>query len=160
MRISDWSSDVCSSDLYQSENVKGGKQLSAAIYSKDAVDTDGSGANPVRLIFRDHPGWGTSSYLVLQAGDFDCYGGCRVKVKVDDAEPKSMSALRPATDEATAMSINDEPGLWRMPDGATPVTVGFRVQARGTPRAGVEIPGVAIGHGQCWELEGIFRYDL
>src|SRR3546814_12712846 len=117
MRISDWSSDVCSSDLirphydeakakaaaadeaarvaalwsYQSENVKGGKQLSAAIYSEDAVDTDGSGANPVRLIFRDHPGWGTSSYLVLQAGDFDCYGGCRVQVKVDDAEPKSMS---------------------------------------------------------------------
>src|SRR3546814_418504 len=84
---------------YQSENVKGGKQLSAAIYSEDAVDTDGSGANPVRLIFRDHPGWGTSSYLVLQAGDFDCYGGCRVKVKVDDAEPKSMSALRPDTDE-------------------------------------------------------------
>src|SRR3546814_7288528 len=38
---------------YQSENAKGGKQLSAAIYSEDAVDTDGSGANPVRLIFRD-----------------------------------------------------------------------------------------------------------
>src|SRR5690606_17622644 len=82
---------------YQSEDVKGGEQLSAAIYSKEPVDTDGSGANPVRLIFRDHPGWGTSSYLVLQAGDFDCYGGCRVKVAVDDAEPKSMSALRPDT---------------------------------------------------------------
>src|SRR3546814_11379121 len=110
MRISDWSSDVCSSDL------KGGKQLSAAIYSEDAVDTDGSGANPVRLIFRDHPGWGTSSYLVLQAGDFDCYGGCRVKVKVDDAEPKSMSALRPDTDEATAIVLNDEHGLGRVPE--------------------------------------------
>src|SRR3546814_3778931 len=83
-----------------------------------------SGANPVRLIFRDQPGWGTSSYLVLQAGDFDCYGGCRVKVKVDDAEPKSMSALRPDTDEATAMFINDEHGLGGVLDGATQVSVG------------------------------------
>ena len=127
---------------YQSENVKGGKQLSAAIYSKEAVDTDGSGANPVRLIFRDHPDWGTSSYLVLQAGDFDCYGGCRVKVKVDDAEPKSMSALRPDTDEATAMFINDEQGLWRMLDGATQVSVEFPVKAGGTRTAVFEVAGL------------------
>ena len=40
---------------YGVETVKGGKQLSAAIYSKDDVDTDGSGARTVRLIFRDHP---------------------------------------------------------------------------------------------------------
>ena len=127
---------------YQSEDVKGGKQLSAAIYSKDAVDTDGSGANPVRLIFRDHPDWGTSSYLVLQAGDFDCYGGCRVKVKIDDAEPKSMSALRPDTDEATAMFINDEHGLWRMLDGATQVSVEFPVKAGGTRTAVFEVAGL------------------
>src|SRR3546814_120237 len=127
---------------YQSENVKGGKQLSAAIYSEDAVDTDGSGANPVRLIFRDHPGWGTSSYLVLQAGDFACYGGCRVKVKVDDAEPKSMSALRPDTDEATAMFINDEHGLWGMLDGATQVSVEFPVKAGGTRTAVFEVAGL------------------
>src|SRR5690606_34378540 len=127
---------------YQSEAVKGGEQLSAAIYSKEAVDTDGSGANPVRLIFRDHPGWGTSSYLVLQAGDFDCYGGCRVKVKVDDAEPKSMSALRPDTDEATAMFINDEHGLWRMFEGATQVSVEFPVKAGGTRTAVFEVAGL------------------
>ncbi|MFC3716535.1 hypothetical protein ACFONC_10250 [Luteimonas soli] len=127
---------------YQSEDVKGGKQLSAAVYSKDAVDTDGSGANPVRLIFRDHPDWGTSSYLVLQAGDFDCYGGCRVKVKVDDAEPKSMSALRPDTDEATAMFINDEHGLWRMFEGATQVSIEFPVKAGGTRTAVFEVAGL------------------
>lgn len=127
---------------YQSEDVKGGKQLSAAIYSKDAVDTDGSGANPVRLIFRDHPDWGTSSYLVLQAGDFDCYGGCRVKVKVDDADPKSMSALRPDTDEATAMFINDEHGLWRMLDGATRVSIEFPVKAGGKRTAVFEVAGL------------------
>src|SRR3546814_6683877 len=112
------------------------------MYSEDAVDTDGSGANPVRPIFRDHPGWGTSSYLVLQAGDFDCYGGCRVKVKVDDAELKPMSALRPDTDEATAMFINDEHGLWRMLDGATPVSVAFPVKAGGTRTEGLEVAGL------------------
>jgi len=127
---------------YQSESVKGGKQLSAAIYSKEPVDTDGSGANPVRLIFRDHPTWGTSSYLVLQAGDFACRGGCRVKVEVDDAGQKSMAALRPDTDEAIAMFINDESGLWRMLDGATRVSVQFPVEAGGTRTAVFEVAGL------------------
>ena len=127
---------------YQTENVKGGQQLSAAIYSKDAVDTDGSGANPVRLIFRDHPTWGTSSYLVLQAGDFACYGGCRVKVKVDDTAQKSMSALRPDTDEAVAMFINDEQALWRMLKDAKQVSVEFPVKAGGTRTAVFEVAGL------------------
>jgi hypothetical protein len=127
---------------YQAEDVKGGKQLSAAIYSKDAVDTDGSGANPVRLIFRDHPTWGTSSYLVLQAGDFACYGGCKVKVKVDDAAPKSMSALRPDTDEAVAMFINDEHALWRMLKDAKQVAIEFPVKAGGTRTAVFEVAGL------------------
>lgn len=127
---------------YQTENVKGGQQLSAAIYSKDPVDTDGSGANPVRLIFRDHPSWGKSSYLVLQAGDFKCYGGCKVKVKIDDAAPKSMAALRPDTDEATAMFINDERALWRMTKGAKTLSVEFPVKAGGTRTAVFEVAGL------------------
>src|SRR3546814_6308201 len=71
-----------------------------------------------------------------------CYGGCRVKVKVDDAEPKSMSALRPDTDEATAMFINDEHGLWGMLDGATQVSVEFPVKAGGTRTAVFEVAGL------------------
>ena len=54
----------------------GGLQRSAMIYSKDPVDLDGSGAKPVQLVFRDHPKWKRSSYLVLQASDFRCAGGC------------------------------------------------------------------------------------
>lgn len=127
---------------YQTENVKGGAQLSAAIYSRDAVDTDGSGANPVRLIFRDHPTWGTSSYLVLQAGDFACRGGCRVKVAIDDAAPKSMSALRPDTDDAIAMFINDEHALWRMLKDATRVSIEFPVKAGDTRTAVFEVAGL------------------
>jgi hypothetical protein len=136
---------------YQAQEVKGGQQLSAAIYSKDEVDSDGSGAHPVRLIFRDHPTWGTSSYLVLQAGDFACYGGCKVKVKVDDAAPKSMSALRPDTDEAVAMFINDEHALWRMLKDAKQVAVEFPVKAGGTRTAVFEVAGLDRGKLPGWD---------
>lgn len=136
---------------YNVEKVKGGEQLSAAIYSKDGVDTDGSGANPVRLIFRDHPSWGKSSYLVLQAGDFDCYGGCRVAVTVDDGEPKRMSALRPDTDEATAMFINDERALWRMLDGAQRVSVEFPTKAVGRKTAVFEVAGLDRARLPGWD---------
>lgn len=136
---------------YNTENVKGGQQLSAAIYSKEDVDTDGSGAKPVRLIFRDNPAWGRSSYLVLQAGDFDCYGGCKVKVKVDDAAPKTMAALRPKTDEAIAMFINDERALWRMTKGAKLIVIEFPVQAGGMRSAAFEVAGLDRSKLPKWE---------
>ncbi|HEY4530897.1 MAG TPA: hypothetical protein VIG97_11345 [Luteimonas sp.] len=127
---------------YNSEPVKGGNQLSAAIFSKENVDSDGSGAKPVRLIFRDHPEWGRSSYLVMQAGDFDCYGACRVAVTVDDAAPVRMAANRPDTDEAIAMFIDDEKALWRMIDGAGRLVVEYPVKAGGTRTAEFEVGGL------------------
>jgi hypothetical protein len=98
---------------YQAEPVKGGSQLSASIFAKDNVDVDGSGPTQVRLIFRDHPSWGKSSYMVLQKGDFDCYRGCRVKV-VADGKAHSLPASRPKTDEAIAMFIDDRKALWKL----------------------------------------------
>lgn len=132
---------------YQTEAVAGGKQLSAAIYAKDNVDTDGSGAgtaskHQVRLIFRDHPEWGRSSYLTLEAGDFDCYGGCKVKVAADDAAAKPMAASRPKTDEAIAMFIEDERALWRLADAATVLRIEFPVKAGGTRTAVFEVGGL------------------
>ena len=127
---------------YNTEPVKGGNQLSAAIFSREGVDSDGSGKKPVRLIFRDHPDWGRSSYLVMQAGDFDCYGACRVSVAVDDAAPVRMAANRPDTDEAIAMFIDDERALWRMIDGAKRLTVEYPVKAGGTRTVGFEVGGL------------------
>lgn len=127
---------------YQTEAVKGGSQRSAAIYAKQPLDVDGSGAKPVRLIFRDHPEWGRSSYLTLEAGDFDCYGGCRVKVKVDDAAPRPMAASRPKTDEAIAMFIEDERALWRLAKDARVLAVEFPVKAGGTRTAVFEVGGL------------------
>ncbi len=78
---------------YDEFSMSGGVQRTAAIYAKDTVDVDGTGPTAVRLIFRDHPSWGRSSYLVLQTGDFDCYGGCKVQVKIDDKPAKAMAGL-------------------------------------------------------------------
>ena len=128
---------------YDKEAVKGGTQLSASIYSRDGVDT-GGGAQPVRLIFRDHPSWGTSSYLVLQAGDFDkaCYGHCKVMVTVDDQAPKAMAANRPNTDEAIAMFIDDYKGLWKLAKSAKVLTIEFPVQGYGKKTAVFETAGL------------------
>ena len=123
-------------------SAKGGDQLSAAIYSKQAVDVGGGAAYPGRLIFRDHPEWGRSSYLVLENGDFDCYGGCKVQVKLDDQAPKAMAASRPKTDEAIAMFIEDERALWRMTRGAKTMTIEFPAKAGGKRTAVFEVGGV------------------
>lgn len=135
---------------YNIETVDGGRQLSAAIYASDDLDTDGSGARPVRLIFRDHPAWGDSSYLVLQAGDFRCGGGCRVQVKVDDAAPKAMAATRPDTKEAIALFIEDERALWRMTRDAKLLAIEFPVRAGGTRTAVFEIAGLDRGKLPDW----------
>lgn len=123
---------------YGNEPAGKGSQLSASIYSQEPVDT-GGGAQPVRLIFRDHPEWGTSSYLVLEAGDFNCYAGCKVKVKADDAAPRPMAATRPKTDEAIAMFIEDEKALWKLARDAKVIEIEFPVKAGGTRTAVFEV---------------------
>ena len=136
---------------YNRQPVKGGTQVSASIYAKDKVDVDGRGAKPVQLIFRDHPGWGRSAYLVLQSGDFNCYGGCKLKVKLDDAAPKSMAGLRPKTDEAIAMFIEDERALWRMTKATKLLSIEFPVKAGGTRTAIFEVGGLDRSRMPGWD---------
>jgi len=129
---------------YNVQAVKGGQQRSAAIYARDDLDVDGRGAKPVQLIFRDHPDWGRSSYLVLRSGDFAraCYRRCQVTVTVDDTAPRNMSAFRPDTDEAIAMFINDDKALWRRIREAKILRIEFQVRD-GTRRTAVfEIAGL------------------
>ena len=136
---------------YNRQPVKGGTQVSASIFAKDKVDVDGSGTKPVQLIFRDHPSWGRSAYLVLQAGDFNCYRGCKVKVKLDDAAPKSMVGLRPKTDEAIAMFIEDERALWRMTKGTKLVSIEFPIKTGGTRTAIFEVGGLDRSRMPGWD---------
>jgi hypothetical protein len=128
---------------YDDVVVKGrGTQKTASIYAKDRVDVDGGGKKPVRLIFRDHPEWGRSAYLVLEAGDFRCPGGCKVQVEADGAAAKAMAATRPKTDEAIAMFIEDERGLWRLARKAKTIAITFPVKAGGTRTAVFEVGGL------------------
>ena len=126
---------------YGNEPVKGGSQLSAAIYAKENVDTDGSGAKPVRLIFRDHPDWGRSAYLVLEAGDFDCYSGCRLNVTAD-GKVHTLPGSRPKTDEAIAMFIEDHRALWRLAKASKQLAIEFPTRAVGKRTAEFDVGGL------------------
>lgn len=126
---------------YGEEPVKGGTQLSAAIYSQEPVDTDGGGAHPVRLIFRDHPGWGRSAYLVLEAGDFDCYAGCRLKV-VADGKTHALPGSRPKTDEAIAMFIDDHKALWKLAKASKQLSIEFPTKGVGRKTVDFEVGGL------------------
>ncbi len=139
---------------YQREpQASGGAQISAAIYGKDNVRTDDGSARPVRLIFRDHPEWGTSAYLTLETGDFDCYSGCHLKVTLDDAEPVTMDGSRPDTDEAIAMFIEDEKALWRHAIAADVLSIEFPVKAGGTRTAVFETRGLDPSRLPKWPQE-------
>ena len=126
---------------YGNEPVKGGAQRSAAIYARDNVDVDGSGARPVRLIFRDHPDWGRSAYLVLEAGDFDCYSGCRLKVTAD-GKVRTLPGSRPKTDEAIAMFIDDHRALWRLATSSQRLAIEFPTRGVGKRTAEFDVGGL------------------
>ncbi len=126
---------------YVDSPVTGGHQLSASLYSQEPVDTDGSGVHPVQLIFRDHPSWGRSAYLVLEAGDFDCYKGCQLKV-VADGKTHTLPGSRPNTDEAIAMFIDDYKTLWKLAKTSKQVSIEFPTQSVGKRRVDFEVGGL------------------
>ncbi|MCL7715015.1 hypothetical protein [Stenotrophomonas mori] len=138
---------------YNQVAAQGGTQRSAAIYSKDPVDVDGSGPRPVQLVFRDHPEWKRHAYLVLPAGDFarTCYRRCQVSVAVDGQAARPMAAYRPDTDEAIAMFITDNRGLWRQASKAGSIEIGFPVKAGGERRAVFEVGGLDGGQMPGWD---------
>lgn len=143
-------------DLWSYQETAPGKmhQVTAAIRSVGDVDTDGSGARPVRLIFRDHESWGRSSYLVIEKGDFDCYGKCTVQVTVDDGAPKPMAGRRPPTDEAIAMFVNDWQALWGLTRGAKRIQIEFPVKAGGTRTAAFDVAGLDGSKMPGWDDAG------
>ena len=128
-----------------------GEQRSAAIFSSEPVDTGRASPATVQLVIRDHPEWKRSAYLVLQGGDFDCYGGCKVKVAFDDEAAKPMSAWRPKTDEAIALFIEDYRGLWKKMRQGRKLQVDFPVKAGGTRTAVFEVGGLDGSQMPGWD---------
>lgn len=122
----------------------GGIQYSALLDSKDSVDVDGSGPRTVQLVFRDHPQWKRSSYLVLQTGDFAkaCYAHCTVKVKTADGKIVALSSHRPDTKEAIAMFIDDDKALWKLARNNKSIEIEFGTRDLGAKTAVFETGGV------------------
>ncbi|HEY0334231.1 MAG TPA: hypothetical protein VGC74_11040 [Stenotrophomonas sp.] len=136
---------------YNQIAVKGGTQRSAMIDAKERIDVDGSGPKPVQLVFRDHPQWKRHAYLVLRAGDFKCYDGCKVQVSVDGGKPRALPAHRPDTDEAIAMFIDDDKGLWKLArQSKQTVSIEFPVKAGGTRTAVFETGGLDVKQMPGW----------
>ena len=117
---------------YQSDPVGKGRQLSTSIYSKEDIDT-GGGRSRVRLIFRDHPEWGRSSYLVL-----------------DNGKPRTMAGSRPKTDEAIAMFIEDERGLWRTVGKAKSLTIDVPLKGAKAQPVVFEVGGLDAARMPGW----------
>ncbi|MFC3278645.1 hypothetical protein [Xanthomonas fragariae] len=136
---------------YSQVPAKGGSQRSAMIDAKQRVDVDGSGPKPMSLVFRDHPQWKRHSYLVLKAGDFNCYGGCKVQVSADGGAPRAMAAHRPDTDEAIAMFIDDDKALWKLVRNAKRISIAFPVKAGGTRTAEFEVGGLDATYMPGWK---------
>jgi hypothetical protein len=138
---------------YHDEPSGNGRERHASIFSTLSVETDGRMPRPVRLVFRDRWGWPRSSYLVLEAGDFDCYRGCTVAVAVDDGKPVPLKAQRPATDEAIAMFITDLDALWQLIKGAKHLSIEFPVKGRGLRTARFEVGGLNRSRMRGWDDE-------
>ncbi|CAG2084618.1 hypothetical protein XCY_000683 [Xanthomonas euroxanthea] len=136
---------------YSQVPAKGGTQRSAMIDAKSRVDVDGSGPKPVSLVFRDHPQWKRHSYLVLKAGDFNCYRGCKVQVSADGGAPRAMAAHRSDTDEAIAMFIDDDKALWTLVRNAKRISIAFPVKAGGTRTAEFDVGGLETTQMPGWK---------
>jgi hypothetical protein len=90
---------------------------------------------------------------VLSAGDFECYGGCTVRVSADEAPATTMAARRPKTDDAIAMFINDAASLWRLVAAASRVTIEFPVRAGGVRSATFDVAGLDESKMPSWRVD-------
>ncbi|NDK38550.1 hypothetical protein DT603_06795 [Pseudoxanthomonas gei] len=134
----------------QSPQPKGGTQRSATIYGRNRIDLEGRGETQVQLVFRDHPQWKRSAYLVLQASDFHCKGGCKVKVTAD-GKPRAMDASRADTNEAIAMFITDHKALWKLLRKSQVVEIEFPVKAGGTRKVSFDTGGLDGSQMPGWD---------
>lgn len=119
-----------------------GRQVSAAIKSVEDVDTGEGLPHSVLLVFRDHPDWGRSSYLVLNSGDFRCASKCTIAIASDDGASKNVAAHRPNTHDAIAIFIDDWRALWRTATSSKRLSVTFAVKAGGTRTATFDVGGL------------------
>jgi len=96
--------------VYQKFAVDGGTQYSASLDSKVEHDPESETPRPIpdaTLIFRRHPAWGDSAYLVLAQKSLRCGPPCTLKIRFDDAEPVDFAGDPADTGTGPALFIVD-----------------------------------------------------
>ena len=78
---------------------------------------------------------------MLEAGDFDCYGGCRLKVTAD-GKTHALPGSRPKTDEAIAMFIDDHKALWKLAKASEQLSIEFPTKGVGRKTVDFEVGGL------------------
>lgn len=126
---------------YESTPVDGGTRVTATLTSMMRVYLDGSGANFVRLVFRDDPIWGYDAHLALESGDFDCPTGCSVDIAVDSGPSRTINASRPES-STPILSIREPRELWYALRDAQLLTVDFPARGKGMQRASFDVSGL------------------
>jgi hypothetical protein len=115
----------------------GATQYAAAIASTNAI----GGPAKVRLVLRQHPKWGQSVYLLLDAAKFDCRRGCAtLPVSFDGAPAQRMQATIPPTGEP-ALFIDDDKGFIARLHKAQSVAVTAPVKDLGEKTMEFEVGG-------------------
>lgn len=131
---------------YESTPVDGGTRVTATLTSMMRVYLDDSGANFVRLVFRDDPIWGYDAHLALESGDFDCPTGCSVDIAIDGGPLRTVNASRPETfyseRPTPILSIREPRELWYALRDAQLLTVDFPARGKGMQRASFDVSGL------------------
>lgn len=108
---------------YHVQPVDQGEQRSGFLYA--GVPSPAVQAEPprVRLVLRKHPDWGTSVYLLLDTGEFDCPKGCTVGIAFDGDEPKRYAATKPK-ENLQALFVDDDAAFLQAMQQAKTVVIG------------------------------------
>ena len=90
---------------------------------------------------RIHTSAATVAIIALEAGDFDCYSGCKLKVTID-GKTHSLPGSRPKTDDAIAMFVVDWKALWKLAKSGKQLSIEFPTKAVGKRSAEFEVGGL------------------
>jgi hypothetical protein len=121
----------------------GGTQYTAAVESKEPLKSaaNAKDAERIRLVLRQHPKWGQSTYLLLDNAKFDCSKGCAtLPVRFDDAPAQRMKATIPPTGEP-ALFIDDDKGFIAKLEKSQTVAIGATVKDLGDKTMEFEVGG-------------------
>jgi len=95
---------------YQRNPVDGGIPHSASLFSRVEHDPESEAPAPTpdaQLIFRRHPQWGDSAYLVLAQESLRCGPPCVLQIRFDDGEAQAYEGDPADTGTGPALFIVD-----------------------------------------------------